>query len=125
MRDRQKRRKATWEVEAILDEVLALEPDFLLLQDVVADMYAVAQRRLRGWTLQRRCRRAEEYFNITAVRGTDSSPLDKTTSHAFPGSDSGSHVLVVGRNGWAVANVHAESGSHQTIGTREWSSWST
>ena len=100
-------------MESILDEVLALEPDFLLLQEVVADMYAVARRRLQGWKLERRRSHAEEYFNVTAVLSSASSPEDKTSSHAFHASNSGRHVLTVRRNGWAIANVHAESGSHQ------------
>ena len=72
------------------------------------------KRRLQGWKLRHRGRHEWNYFIVTAVRPSDDSVVVATSSHPFPGSCSGRHVLTVRCNGWAVVNVHAESG-----GTRE------
>ena len=44
------------------------------------------------------------------MRNAPSIPLGKRTSHAFPSSENGRHLLTVRRGGWAVVNAHAESG---------------
>ena len=100
-------------MDEILKEVLEAKPDVLLLQEVVVEMYAVLRRRLPGWKLHRRHDHAEEYFNVTAVRTRPASAGEKSTSYAFPTSNNGRHMLTARRDGWAIVNVHAESGRHQ------------
>ena len=100
-------------MHAILDMALAQSPDIILLQEVVEDMFAVVKRRLQGWKLRRRARHEWPYFIVTAARAPDDSAVFETTSHPFPTSSSGRHVLTVRCNGWAVVNAHAESGRTQ------------
>ena len=103
-------------MEAILDEVLALEPDFLLLQEVVADMYAVALRSLQGWKLERRRSHAEEYFNVTAVLSAASSPT--LSMQPTPGA----MCLPSGGTAGPSPMSTLSQGATRTSGTRECSS---
>ena len=100
-------------MEDILTAVLSVQPDVLLLQEVVMEMYGVVQRRLSEWKVYRRRQVAEEYFNVTAVKSGPASSEDKTSSYAFPSSPNGRHLLTVRRSGWTIVNVHAESGGRQ------------
>ena len=93
-------------MDEILKEVLEAKPDLLLLQEVVVEMYAVLRRRLSGWKLHRRHDHAE-------VRTHPASAMERSTSYAFPTSNNGRHLLTARRDGWAIVNVHAESGRHQ------------
>ncbi len=97
---------------AILDKVLAVSPDMVLLQEVVAPMYAVVRERCAGWQVHRKHEQLEEYFLVTAVKSAVGAN-DKCTSFAFPSSRNGRHLLTVRRGCWSVVNVHAESGGHQ------------
>ena len=99
-----------WRMAEILRQVAPLEPDILLFQEVVMEMYEVLLSELASWKIHRRRGASEIYFNVTAVRSPPSSANDKTTSFAFPTSNNGRHVLTVRRDGWAIVNVHAESG---------------
>ena len=71
-------------MEALLTLLLRAAPDVLLLQEVVAEMYAVVRRRLPEWQIHRRHQLSEIYFNATATRNAPASTHDKTASDAFP-----------------------------------------
>ena len=100
-------------MEAILEEVLAVSPDVLLLQEVLHEMHATLRQRLPRWKTYRRRDCPEEYFNVTAVRTAPESEADATTCYAFPTSSNGRHVLTVRRGHWAISNLHAESGGRR------------
>ena len=85
----------------------------VLLQEVVAEMYAVVRRRLPDWKVHRRRPLTEEYYNVTAVRPRAFTTAGGPTSYAFPDSENGRHVLTVRRDGWAISTVHTESGGRQ------------
>ena len=52
----------------ILTVALDLAPDMLLLQEVTAEMFEVAQEILKGWTVRRRSQNTtEDYFLAVAV----------------------------------------------------------
>ena len=98
-------------MEDILTQLLAFNPDVVLIQEVIPEMYEVVKRRLAGWSVYRRRDVATNYFNVSAVRFASESWNDKTTSNAFDLSDHGRHYVTVRRRGWTIVNVHAESGS--------------
>ena len=102
---------AAGRMDRILTAVLASSPDVIMLQEVVVEMYKVLQRRLqgRGWSIGRRRRHAEEYFNVITTR----SAPEKTTSYCFSTSQQGRHLVTTRRGHWSLSNVHAESGGSQ------------
>ena len=53
------------------------------------------------------------YFIVTASRTRQENASDKMTSYAYPECQQGRHLLTIRRRGWALTNVHAESGGHQ------------
>ena len=103
-------RSAAARVEEMLTHVLREEPDVVVFQEVVVEMYAVMKRRMAGWSINRRSRVTEDYFNVTAVRAKAASEGEVTTSDKFETSQNGRHIVTVRRSGWAIVNVHAESG---------------
>jgi endonuclease/exonuclease/phosphatase family metal-dependent hydrolase len=105
------RMSTTERINAMVDNLLTLDPDIIALQEVTDDMHAAVKGRLGGWSIYRRRSTTENYFVVTAVRALRAAASDKCTSYAFPDSQDGRHVLVVRRGQWALANVHAESGS--------------
>ena len=97
-------------MEAIADHVLSLNPDVLLFQEIMMVMYLVLRRRFPGWAVYRKHDVAEEYFVVTLVKDAAGAEDDRTSSYLFPTSNNGRHLLTVRRRGWALVNVHAESG---------------
>ena len=47
-------------------------------------------------------------MNVIATRSTP----EKTTSHGFPTSQQGRHLVTIRRGQWSFSNVHRESGGH-------------
>ena len=47
---------------------------------------------------------------VTAVREEAEESTDHITTHAWPNSQDGRHTITVRRGGWAVTNVHCDSG---------------
>ena len=98
----------------ILRVALGLSPDMLLLQEVTAEMFEVAQEILKGWTVRRRSQNTtEDYFLAVAVGPAQGEETAKITSTPFATSKNGRHLLTVRQDGWTVVNVHAESGRRQ------------
>ena len=97
----------------ILTVALDLAPDMLLLQEVTAEMFEVAQEILKGWTVRRRRQTSEDYFLAVAVGPAQGEETARITSYPFVTSKNGRHLLTVRQDGWTVVNVHAESGRRQ------------
>ena len=97
-------------MEEILTAVLAVTPDLILMQEVVAEMLPVLKRRLPDWKIHRRRDVTEEYFNITAMSEALHPEAGRTSSYPFSCSRNGRHLLTVRPPGWSIINVHAESG---------------
>ena len=97
-------------MEQILDEVLAVTPHMLLLQEVSDEMYDVVKRRLKDWSVTRRLQTKVDHFLVIAVDRARAADTTRFSSYGFSGSSDGRHILTARQDGWAVVNVHAESG---------------
>ena len=73
------------------------------------DTFPVIKSRLANWAIQKRQWTAEDHFVVTGVHPTLSANV-KFKSYAFLRTLDGRHALSAYFEGWAVVNVHLESG---------------
>ena len=104
-------------MDALLTMLLDEKPDVMLLQEVTAEMQVALQQRLPAneWRFYRRSHHREEYFNLTVAKVAFCVSADKSTSYLFPQTSNGRHLVKVKPPGWAICNVHAESGSQRRV----------
>lgn len=102
-------------MDAILTIILDQKPDILTFQEVTSDMQVALQRRLRAgqWHFYRRTQHSEEYFNLTVVRDASWVMTVKSTSHSFPQTSNGRHLMKNRCADLTVYNGHLESGSQR------------
>ena len=80
-------------------------------------MYNAIKMVLRDWQVYRWQRNEEDYFLVTAIKGS-SSGMGECRVVRFPGhTRQGRHLLIVQRGPWTFINVHGESGP--TAGDRD------
>ena len=98
-------------VATALDPLLDVAPDAILLQEVSVEMFRAAQAVLVDWQLYDWRQHDEDYFLVTAVRGSGEG-RDECRVVRFGGrTRQGRHLLIVRRGRWSFTNAHAESGS--------------
>ena len=104
-------------MDDLLTMLLEEKPDVMLLQEVTAEMQVALQQRLPAneWRFYRRSHHSEEYFNLTVVKVAFCVSADRSTSYLFPQTSNGRHLVKVRPPGWAISNVHAESGSQRRV----------
>ena len=96
-------------MDFILDGILDVEPQYILLREVVEPMRATAKRRLQRWMIHRRKEQLEDYLLVSAVKMPTAFD-HKCKPCAVPTSHNGRHIITVRQGPWATVNVHAESG---------------
>ena len=97
-------------INAILDQLLPLNPTVICFQEVIMEMECIIKPRSPDWILCKRNQHTEHYFVLTAVQIAASDSNDKTKSFAFPTSRNDRHIVSVRRGLWVFINAHQESG---------------
>ena len=97
-------------MDAILNEVLVVEPNVLVLQEMTIPMFTQLRRRLPEWKASHDHTAASSFansFNVTLMRHGS----EKTASVPLPASANGRHLVMARQSGWTIWNTQAESGS--------------
>ena len=98
-------------ITTALGQLLDASPDVILLQEVSLEMYRAAQAVLVDWQLYYWRQHEEDYFLVTAVRGSEEGRDDCRVVRFGRRTRQGRHLLVVRRGRWSFTNAHTESGS--------------